>query len=139
MTTENNPGPPRPPVPLPRRRKPTRAEYFRARLIEEWRGLPAGEPPERLVFLADALSECLDGLGLADQVSEEEMRAAWEELVGEFLSMHSQPAGLKRGILTIQVLQPSVRYELERSWKPKILANLQARFGAEKVRAVRFQ
>jgi hypothetical protein len=134
VTTESNPSPR-----LPRRRKPTRAEYFRKRVLEDWRGISSGEPPERLVSLADALAACLADLGLADQVSEEEMREAWEELVGDFLSAHSQPAGLKRGTLTIQVLQPMVRYELERSWKPKILSNLQARFGKDKVRTIRFQ
>jgi len=42
-------------------------------------------------------------------------------------------------VLTVQVLQPSVRYELDRTWKPQILSKLQARFGTRIVREVRFR
>jgi hypothetical protein len=46
---------------------------------------------------------------------------------------------LSRGVLTVQVLQPSVRYELESNWRPKILAKLQERFGKKTVREVKFR
>jgi len=78
-------------------------------------------------------------MGLQDRVDEEELRMAWGELVGEFLSSHSSPESLRNGVLTIQVLQPSVRYELERSWRSDVLQRLQQRFGAKKIRNVVFR
>jgi hypothetical protein len=46
---------------------------------------------------------------------------------------------LSGGVLSIQVLQPSVRYELERNWKNEILAKLQARFGKKTIREIKFR
>jgi len=117
-----------------------RAQHVRRLLLEEWRGLP--EPPvglDRCVPLADALSALIPRLGLTDRLNEEEIRTAWREIVGEFLATHSEPRALRGGILTIGVLQPTVRYELERSWKSRILEKLRERFGAAKIRGIRFQ
>jgi hypothetical protein len=41
-------------------------------------------------------------------------------------------------VLFVNVLQPTLRYELDRVWKKDILAKLQARFG-RMVREVKFQ
>ncbi len=67
------------------------------------------------------------------------MITAWREVVGDFLAEHSVPVALKEGVLIIQVLQPTVRYELDRTWKPEILRKLKARFGAKSVKEVRFR
>ena len=45
---------------------------------------------------------------------------------------------MRDGVLIVQVIQPAVRYELERSWKRNILRKLQARF-EKTVREVRFR
>ena len=67
------------------------------------------------------------------------MQTAWNEIVGDFLAAHSLPVSMRDGILIIQVLQPTVRYELERSWKPEILRKLKTRFGPKTVKEVRFR
>ena len=85
------------------------------------------------------LQKILPKLGLGDRLSEQQILAAWREVVGDFLSQHSVPVGLSGGTLTIQVVQPSVRYELDRSWKREILEKLQERFGRKVVREVRFR
>ena len=41
-------------------------------------------------------------------------------------------------MLYVNVLQPTVRYELERVWKSEILKKLKSHFGARKIRDVRF-
>ena len=41
--------------------------------------------------------------------------------------------------LTVRVLQPTVHFELDRFWKPKILAKLKERFGSRTVRDVKFR
>jgi predicted nucleic acid-binding Zn ribbon protein len=117
-----------------------RAETVRRLVLEEWRGLPEGDgKPDRCTPVADALKKLIPRLGLANLLNEEQIRAAWKEVVGEFLASHSAPVGIQRGVLTIQVLQPAIRYELDRTWKPEVLKKLQARFGANTIREVRFR
>ncbi len=117
-----------------------RIEQVRKRVIEEWRGLPeAPDKVERCVLAADALKKLLNRLGLSERLNEQEVLAAWREIVGDFLAEHSSPVSLREGILIITVLQPTVRYELDRSWKPEILRKIQARFGAKTVKDIRFR
>ena len=116
-----------------------RVEEIRKRVLEDWRGLPEKAPrPERCVLAADALKKLLNKLGLTERLNEQEIQAAWHEIVGDFLAAHSQPVSMRDGILTVQVTQPAVRYELDRSWTRTILRKLQARF-AKNVREVRFR
>ena len=77
-------------------------------------------------------------MGLKDRFDEDQVKAAWQEIVGDFVAQNSQPVGLNRKVLIVQVLQPAVHYTLERM-KGQILAKMQARFGAEKVRNVQFR
>jgi len=117
-----------------------RIDYIRRRVIEDWRGLADNpEPPDRCVSAAEALKKLLPRLGLTERLNEKEVQDAWLEVVGEFLAQHSTPASLKDGILVVQVLQPTVRYELDRSWKPEVLKKLQDRFGKKAIREVRFR
>jgi predicted nucleic acid-binding Zn ribbon protein len=117
-----------------------RLEEIRKRVLEDWRGLPEELPrPERCVLAANALKKLLNKLGLAERLSEREIQTAWREIVGEFLAQHSNPVSMRDGVLVVQVIQPSVRYELDRSWKQSILRKLQERFDAKTVREVRFR
>ncbi|MEX1117998.1 MAG: DUF721 domain-containing protein [Terrimicrobiaceae bacterium] len=117
-----------------------RVESLRRLVLEEWRGLPDGkEKPERCVTVGEALKKLLPKLGLSDFLNEEQIRLAWREIVGDFLSTHSAPVSIQRGILMVQVLQPSIRYELDRTWKPEVLRKLRAKFGEKVIRDVRFR
>jgi len=117
-----------------------RVEYIRKRVLQDWRGLPEQpERPERCIPVTEALKKLLPKLGLTDRLNEQEVQAAWKEIVGDFLAEHSQPVSMRDGIVIIQVLQPTVRYELDRSWKPEILRKLKARFGAKTVKEIRFR
>ena len=116
-----------------------RVEEIRKRVLEDWRGLPEQPTrPERCVLAADALKRLLRKLGLSERLNEQEIQAAWREIVGDFLAEHSLPVSVRDGVLIVQVIQPAVRYELERSWKRNILRKLQARF-QKAVREVRFR
>jgi predicted nucleic acid-binding Zn ribbon protein len=117
-----------------------RIEEIRKRVLEEWRGLPEEpERRERCLPASEALKKLLRKLGLSERVNEQEIRAAWGEIVGDFLAEHSLPVSVRDGVLVVQVIQPTVRYELDRSWKRDILRRLQARFDAKIVREVRFR
>ncbi|MEI6871411.1 MAG: DUF721 domain-containing protein [Verrucomicrobiota bacterium] len=113
---------------------------LKARIIAEWRGLPEEPFPKDTAELAGkAVGQILSKLGLQARVKEEEIKAAWKEVVGDFLALHSSPAGLSNGVLTVHVLQPTVHFELERVWKKPLLQKLQARFGKPLLREIRFR
>lgn len=117
-----------------------RIEDIRRRVIEDWRGLPdRPEKPERCVVVGEALKKILPKLGLTERLNEQEVQAAWRDIVGDFLAEHSVPVSMKEGVVTVQVLQPTVRYELDRTWKKEILAKLKARFGAKTIKEIRFR
>lgn len=117
-----------------------RPERLRALAIAEWRGYH--EPPvvkDRTVGVGDALGKLMAGLGLKDRLQEEAVLKAWQEVVGDFVAKHSAPQKLKDGVLIVQVLQPTLRFDLERVWKRDILAKLKERFGSRTVREIRFR
>ena len=117
-----------------------RIEHIRKRILQEWRGLPeAPDRPERCILASEALKKLLPKLGLTERLNEQEVQSTWREIVGDFLAEHSVPVSMREGVLIIQVLQPTVRYELDRSWKPEILRKLKERFGAKTIKEIRFR
>lgn len=114
--------------------------YLRARVISEWRGLP--DPllkPDRLTTAAEGIGKLMKSLGLGERLREEEVLSAWRTIVGDFIADNSQPNKLQNGILLVQVLQPTMRYELDRVWKTKILEKLRRQFGPRTVREIKFR
>jgi predicted nucleic acid-binding Zn ribbon protein len=115
-------------------------QKLRARVLAEWRGLPEVPfPQDTAKPIGDALGKVMKALGLSERLHEDEMLHAWKDLVGEFFAKHSAPHRLKDGTLYINVLQPTVHFELERVWKRDILAKLKKRFGGRVIREVRFR
>lgn len=113
---------------------------LRQKLIAEWRGLPeSGTASQSPQPIGPAVERFMETLGLSERIDEQAISACWQGVVGEFLAGHSAPVGLHEGCLTIRVTQPTVRYELDRVWKPRILQALQKQFGKNKVRTLRFQ
>jgi predicted nucleic acid-binding Zn ribbon protein len=113
---------------------------LRAIALAEWRGLP--ETPfaaDSAKPIGETIVKVMGALGLKDRLREDEVLRAWQEIVGDFVARHSVPQRLKDGVLTVRVLQPTVHYELDRVWKPEILAKLKARFGARTVRDIKFR
>jgi predicted nucleic acid-binding Zn ribbon protein len=113
---------------------------LRRRVIAEWRGLPSDLPrPDRAQKVAELLPGVMQKLGLKERLQENEVLAAWKELVGEFIAGHSRPISLRDGVLYVHVLQPALHYELERVSKPQILRKLKQRFGGRVIRDLRFR
>jgi len=113
---------------------------LRKRVIVEWRGLPgAEEKPDRTVSVRDVLERLAPKLGFESRLREEEIFAAWTEIVGDFFARHSRPTKLNQGMLIVNVLQPTVMYELDRQWKLLILSKLKKRFGGKMIREIRFR
>ena len=117
-----------------------RTATIRKRVLEDWRGLPDGpKRPDRCVGVPEALKKLLPKLGLTERLNEQEIQDAWRDIVGDFLAAHSVPQSVRASVLVVHVLQPTVRYELDRTWKPEILRKLRERFGARTIREVRFR
>jgi predicted nucleic acid-binding Zn ribbon protein len=116
------------------------SQSLRKRAIEEWRGLPELDPKQdRTLSIREVLVQLAPKLGLEARLREEEVIAAWAEIVGDFFAKHSRPVRMYQGLLVVNVLQPTVLYELDRQWKSVILAKLKKRFGGKVVRELRFR
>jgi len=79
----------------------------------------------------------LQRLQFAEEISR--VASAWKEVVGDYLAENSQPVSLKDGVLLVQVVQPTLRYELDRALKPQILQRLREAFGEKVVKEIRFR
>lgn len=113
---------------------------LRAAVLAEWRGLPERPPrPDQWQNVAAVLPKIMQQLGLSERVRENEILEAWSGVVGDFIAAHSTPVNLREGVLFVRVLQPALHYELEQISKPLILRKLKQRFGARKVRDLRFR
>jgi predicted nucleic acid-binding Zn ribbon protein len=78
-------------------------------------------------------------LGLAERMHENEILAAWQSVVGDFIAGHASPVSLREGTLYVRVLQPALHYQLEQISKPEIVRKLKRRFGSRIIRDVRFR
>ena len=120
-----------------RRRGLARGDAIRAQVLREFRG--AGEPldPERNMSTpADLLDGILKSLRLTEGIEESRLRSAWLEVAGEFVARQTEPVSLYQGVLTLRVLQPSMRFHLEQT-RTQLLRRLKQRLGSRKVRDVR--
>ncbi len=112
---------------------------IRRKALSEWRGYREPAPAKTARPVGDSLQEAMRALGLRDLVDEAKVAAAWREIAGDFVALHSMPASLKAGTLVIRVTQPSLRFELERQFRAVLMAKLQAHFGARVVRKLEFR
>jgi Dna[CI] antecedent, DciA len=115
------------------------APSLRERSLAAWRRYE--ELPDLDCYqhdMADAVARTMKSLGLNDRFHEDQIFSAWGEVVGDFIAANARPIGLERSVLTIQVLNSSVHYEMERM-KSTILAKMQDRFGKKHLREVRFR
>lgn len=95
--------------------------------------------PDRAQAVGEVLQTVMRKMGLDDRLTESQILTAWKEIVGDWFAMHTCPSRLSNGVLFVQVIQATVHYELDRVWKPRILEKLKARFGARKIRDVKFR
>ena len=113
---------------------------LRAAVIAEWRGLPEKKVrPDRWQGPGDVLPKLMQQLGLSERLRENEVMAAWKQIVGEFIAAHSAPITLRAGVLFVRVLQPALHYQFEQISKAEILRRLKQRFGAKIIREIRFR
>ena len=69
-------------------------------------------------------------------LDEDRVKEAWSTLAGELVAKQTEPVSLRKGCLTLKVLQPAMRYHLEQL-KPGLLRKLQAELGEDHVISLR--
>ena len=117
----------------------TRQQRLRHKMIADWRGVadgPLNDSP--VVSPATLIPKILQDWKLNDTLRLDEVAALWNELVGNFIAKQTSPDGLKRGVLTVRVIQPAIHHSLL-SEKARLLRAMQERFGANIVRDLKFR
>lgn len=106
--------------------------------MREWLGC---DKPENLGENVTSAAAWVDGILKAqffsDGLNEEEVKAAWKEIAGDFIGANTEPVSVKEGHLVLRVTQPAMRFHLEQL-KPQLLRSIQERFGKGKVKSIRF-
>ena len=122
----------------PRKKKPTRKEGIHDELMQEWLGC---EKPTSLGRNISAAADWVDNIlksqFFAESLNEEEVKAAWKDIAGDFIGSNTEPVSVKEGNLVLRVTQPAMKFHLEQM-KPELLKKIKARFGAGKIKSIRF-
>ena len=118
------------------KRRPS-ASRIREEILREWRGGDEADDLSARVHRAEEfVAAVLRAAGAEDGLHEDQVKAAWQELAGDFISRHTEPVSVKNGHLVLRVTQPAMRFHLEQM-KPMLLKRIQERLG-EKIRSVKF-
>jgi predicted nucleic acid-binding Zn ribbon protein len=107
-------------------------------ILREWRG--CDEPTDLNAGIHSAekfVSAILRMAGAEDGLHEDQVRAAWKELAGDFIDQHTEPVSVKNGVLVLRVTQPSMRFHLEQM-KPMLLDRLRKQLGEDHIKSVKF-
>jgi predicted nucleic acid-binding Zn ribbon protein len=119
------------------KRKP-RPGGIQQEILREWRGYEEATNPDRGIHSAEEfVSAILRSTGAEDGLHEDQVRAAWKELAGDFISRHTEPVSVKNGHLVLRVTQPAMRFHLEQM-KPMLLGRIRAQLGEERIKSVKF-
>jgi len=122
----------------PRKQKPTRREIIHEELVGEWLGCEKPLNPNKNVSAAgDWVDEILKRQFFAGSLDEEEVKAAWKGIAGDFIGANTEPVSVKEGHLVLRVTQPAMRFHLEQM-KAELLGKIRERFGKDKIKSVRF-
>ncbi len=119
-------------------KKPSHSSRIREEILREWRG---SEEPSDLnagIFRAQQfVAAILKSAGMEDGLNEDEVRATWKELAGDFIARHTEPLSVKGGHLILRVTQPALRFQLEQM-KPMLLSRIRAQLGAGRIKTIKF-
>lgn len=121
------------------KRKPPRPGRIREEILREWRG--AEEPDDLnagIQLAGNFVAAILRAAGAEDGLHEDQVRATWKELAGDFIARHTEPISVKGGNLVLRVTQPALRFQLEQM-KPMLLTRIRTQLGENKVKSIKFQ
>ncbi len=119
-------------------RKKPRPGRIREEILREWRG--AAEPADLNAGIHKAeqfVAAILRAAGAEDGLHEDEVRATWKDLAGEFIARHTEPISVKGGNLVLRVTQPALRFQLEQM-KPMLLSRIRSQLGEGRIKSIKF-
>lgn len=119
-------------------RKKPRPSRIREEILREWRG--ADEPANLNAGVhqaANFVAAILRAAGAEDGLHEDQVRATWKELAGEFIARHTEPVSVKNGHLVLRVTQPALRFQLEQM-KPMLFARIRTQLGETRIKSIKF-
>lgn len=119
-------------------KKPARPSRIREEILREWRGGDEVDDLNAGIHLANQfVAAILRAAGAEDGLNEDQVRASWKELAGDFIARHSEPISVKGGHLVLRVTQPAMRFHLEQM-KPMLFTNIRAQLGDERIKSIKF-
>lgn len=123
--------------PFPMKKSP-RPSKIREEILREWRGSDEPDDLNAGIHLAEKfVSAILRAAGAEDGLNEDEVRATWKDLAGDFIARHTEPISVKGGHLVLRVTQPAMRFHLEQM-KPMLLTRIRSRLGENRIHSVKF-
>lgn len=119
------------------KRKP-RHSGIREEILREWRGCSEALDLNAGIHLSsEFIADILRSAGAEDGIHEDQVRAAWKELAGDFIARHAEPVSVKNGHLVLRVTQPAMRFHLEQM-KPMLLTRIRHHLGEDRIKSVKF-
>lgn len=123
--------------PFPMKKSP-RPSKIREEILREWRGSDEPDDLNAGIHLAEKfVAAILRAAGAEDGLNEDEVRATWKDLAGDFIARHTEPISVKGGHLVLRVTQPAMRFHLEQM-KPMLLTRIRSRLGENRIHSVKF-
>jgi hypothetical protein len=111
---------------------------IRNEILREWRGYDEAIDLNGRVSKAERfVSAILRAAGAEEGLHEDQVKSAWKELAGDFISRHSEPVSVKNGHLVLRVTQPAMRFHLEQM-KPMLLQRIRGQLGEDRIQSVKF-
>jgi predicted nucleic acid-binding Zn ribbon protein len=119
-------------------KKKPRPGGIREEILREWRGGDEAPDLNKGIHAAKTfVSEILRAAGAEDGLHEDQVRDAWKDLAGDFISRHTEPVSVRNGHLVLRVTQPAMRFHLEQM-KPMLLTRIRAQLGEDRIKSVKF-
>lgn len=119
-------------------KKPPRASKIREEILREWRGADEPDDLNAGIHLAEKfVSAILRSAGAEDGLSEDQVRATWKDLAGDFIGRHTEPVSVKSGVLSLRCTQPALRFQLEQM-KPMLLKRIREQLGDNRIKSIKF-
>lgn len=110
---------------------------MRAHFMRDWIGGHVPLDLNRNVSTpGEYIEEILERVGVKGGLDEDRVKEAWRELAGGVIANQTEPVSLRKGCLTLRVLQPAMRYHLEQL-KPQLLKKLRTELGEEHIQSLR--
>jgi len=123
--------------PSSKKEKKITSGNMRADIVSQWVG--ASRPLDLNKNISEPsahIEAILESIGVRGGLDEDRVKEAWSSLAGELIAKQTEPVSLRKGCLTLKVLQPAMRYHLEQL-KPGLLRKLKAELGEENVLSLR--